>query len=192
MTTNIYKAFVAFQKDAPSIEKNKTTKVRMKSGGEYSFDYADLSEILDKCRPILSKHGLAVTQILNETDKGTELNSMLVHESGETIESKVKLPPVHDPQAMGSMITYYRRYSIVALLGLVADEDDDGNSASEKSQSHTVTSRATNLASEKQIELIKKLCQETNTEINGSLLKSLTSQNASKWIEKLNVIKKSL
>lgn len=186
---SIAKAFVAFQKECPNIEKTKITKVKMKSGGEYSFAYADLPEILDKCRPVLSKHGLSVFHIMKEDEKGTILIAKLLHESGESIESSVKLPPVHDPQAMGSMITYYRRYSLVALLGIAADEDDDGNSASDKSQGHTVSDRG---ASEKQIWLIKDLAKKTNTEINENLIKDLTAQNASRWIEKLNgLIKKT-
>ena len=67
------------------------------------------------------------------TDNGTILITRLLHESGELIESEMVLPHNADPQRYGSLISYYKRYQLTALLGIATiDEDDDANRASGK------------------------------------------------------------
>jgi len=97
----------------------------------FKSKYADLSSVWDVCRKPLTDNGLAVVQVTEETD-GTviKLCSTLVHESGEFIRSVLCMRPVKlDPQSVGSCLTYMRRYSLSALVG-VCTGDDDGNSAS--------------------------------------------------------------
>lgn len=94
----------------------------------YKSKYASLSALVSCAAPILSENGLSVTQILEED--GT-VETLLLHKSGQWLSSRLKLNPVKsDPQGVGSAITYTRRYSYAAILGLVSDEDDDGNAAS--------------------------------------------------------------
>lgn len=91
--------------------------------------YADLSEIVKVSRPALSKNGLSVTQqIISNDDGGNVLITTLAHNSGQYIESRMRIiPPKSDVQTLGSYITYLRRYSYAALVGIVTgDEDDDG------------------------------------------------------------------
>ena len=94
--------------------------------------YATLQNIVESTRDTLRKHGLAVVQTFNETD-GTyvSLTTTLLHESGEYISGTISMRPTkNDPQSIGGCATYARRYSY-AILGIVADEDDDGNAASQ-------------------------------------------------------------
>lgn len=95
----------------------------------FKNDYADLSEIVNVSRPILTKHGLTIMQCPGMEDGHLTLDSLVLHESGEWIKGVASSPlPKNDPQGVGSATTYLRRYSLAALLGL-AQEDDDGEGA---------------------------------------------------------------
>jgi len=92
--------------------------------------YADLAAIVKASRPALTKHGLSlIQQILSNDDGQTMLHTMLCHNSGQWVESRVRVvPPKNDVQSLGSYITYLRRYSIAALCGIVCCDDDDAES----------------------------------------------------------------
>jgi len=91
--------------------------------------YATLDAIWEHIRKPLTESGLSVTQTLSTLD-GNVLETTLMHSSGEWINGGMILNPVKDdPQGQGSAITYARRYGLSAILGIVADEDDDGNAA---------------------------------------------------------------
>lgn len=95
--------------------------------------YADLASVWEAIREPLSKHGLSVVQALCCDPALLEyvvLDTRLSHSSGEWLEGRIAIKPVkNDPQAVGSAITYMRRYSLQAIAGVAAD-DDDGNAAS--------------------------------------------------------------
>jgi hypothetical protein len=94
--------------------------------------YASLASVWEAARGPLSRNGLAVIQALGVDDRGgVVLTTTLTHSSGEWVESLYPVNPVKpDPQGLGSACTYAKRYSLSALVGIVADEDDDGNEAS--------------------------------------------------------------
>jgi len=97
----------------------------------FKSDYLTLSGILDAVRSPLALNGLAVVQTMKVYEASTLLVTKLLHESGEELSSEMIMPVLQDPQKMGSLITYYKRYQLQALLGIsTADEDDDGNSVS--------------------------------------------------------------
>lgn len=94
----------------------------------FKSSYADLAAVWEVCRNVLPKNGLAVAQTLEEGD-GVRVRTTLMHKSGQWIAGTCALPPVkQDPQAYGSAITYARRYSLAAIVGVIAD-DDDGEAA---------------------------------------------------------------
>ena len=119
-------ALAKAQAEFPPVTRSKTVTVRTKTGGSYTFSYAPLDAILGAVGPALTKHGLALVQMLD----GGALVTLLMHESGASLEGRAPLPPMDDIQSFGSAITYLRRYAIQALLGIAAEEDDDGNRAS--------------------------------------------------------------
>ena len=106
----------------------------------YKSKYADLAGIWDVARGPLTKHGLSIVQTTRAGEDGKPIvETFLLHESGEWISGEMKMNPVRqtkgegfvaadDPQAIGSAITYARRYGLAAIAG-VATEDDDGNAA---------------------------------------------------------------
>ncbi|NCC85460.1 MAG: hypothetical protein EOM03_15230 [Clostridia bacterium] len=96
----------------------------------FKSKYADLAEILNTVRPVLSKHGLAVTQFPAFEAGTAHVETILTHASGEWMSGTCSAPvQKSDPQGVGSALTYLRRYSLAAVCGL-AQEDDDANSAS--------------------------------------------------------------
>ena len=92
--------------------------------------YADLAEIINTVRPILSKHGLSVTQFPSFDGTLAHVETIIAHESGEWMSGTTSSPVQKaDPQGIGSATTYLRRYSLAAVCNL-AQEDDDANAAS--------------------------------------------------------------
>src|SRR6185503_4999668 len=89
----------------------------------FKSKYADLAAIFDASRKPLSANGLAIVQ----TIENGVIHTRLLHTSGQWIASEHPLPMSGRPQEIGSALTYARRYSLSALIGLAADEDDDAN-----------------------------------------------------------------
>lgn len=98
----------------------------------FKSKYAGLNSVWDACREPLKVNGLSVIQGNSVGLDGTVIvETILAHDSGEWIQSELCLPLAkRDPQGVGSAITYGRRYGLAAIIGIVADEDDDGNAAS--------------------------------------------------------------
>lgn len=123
------KALTDFQKAAPPIAKDKTGKIQgegKKGSYEYTYQYADLAGIWDKIRGPLADNGLSVIQSPTTMQGEAALTTMVAHESGQWVEDTMKLNAVQDtPQGQGSAITYGRRYQLCAMLGIVADSDND-------------------------------------------------------------------
>lgn len=98
----------------------------------FKSKYADLASCWDACRVPLAKNGLAVIQVPETTENGLTLITTLAHSSGQWIRGSLPVKPKDDtPQAMGSALTYARRYALTAFIG-IAQVDDDGNAASGK------------------------------------------------------------
>lgn len=94
--------------------------------------YADLGSVIESAKPVISKHGLSVTQLITNDQGWIGVTTMLMHSSGEWIESTMTLPMSEErgksqAQVAGSMVTYIRRYAYGSILGLYTDSDDDGN-----------------------------------------------------------------
>lgn len=93
--------------------------------------YADLAACVEAVIDALNANGIALIQRTHDSDNGVAVETLLVHESGETISGGILHVPAakHDPQGYGSALTYARRYSLMASCG-IAPEDDDANAAS--------------------------------------------------------------
>jgi len=95
-------------------------------------NYASLGAIIATSKPILAKHGLAVTQLVYNEGDQVGVETILMHSSGEHISTRISMATEAEKgksaaQVAGSIITYLRRYSLSSILGLYADEDGDGN-----------------------------------------------------------------
>lgn len=125
-------ALATFQGTIGSVGKDKTANIPTKSGGSYSYSYADLSSIWDAIRKPLSESGLSVVQMPEIGDGMVYVSTLVLHTSGQWIQSTVGTRPADTtPQAIGSAITYLRRYGLGAMLGIVTDVDDDGAAGSQ-------------------------------------------------------------
>ena len=102
----------------------------------FKSKYADLASVWDACRGALSANGLAVIQSPSAEGTRVSVDTLLTHSSGQWMAGTVSVTAKEDtPQAIGSAITYLRRYALQSFVG-VSPEDDDANAASAKS--HTV------------------------------------------------------
>lgn len=121
---HLFKSLAAFQQEVPVIHKGTQG---------FGYSYADLPTIFEKINPLLAKHGLGFTQLLDTKEGVDYIATVIFHiESGETLESKVAIPQVtlkgmNDYQSFGSGVTYFRRYALSSALGLVTDKDTDAS-----------------------------------------------------------------
>lgn len=131
---NLAAALVAVQGELPAIPKTRKAKIPTKSGGSFEYTYADLGDIVHACTPVLVKHGLAISQLVVRDG----LVTMLMHKSGEYITAHASIPPCEDARTLGAWISYQRRYGYSSILGLVTEEDTDGEGASRKAPQSSV------------------------------------------------------
>lgn len=120
------KALSAFQNELDTLPLDREVKVTTTKGGEYRFKYATYAAIVEYVRPILARNKLCYSQLVEHDGSVT---TILMHESGEYISSTLHIQGEKTPQGIGSAITYAKRYALSSILGIVADDDDDGNIA---------------------------------------------------------------
>lgn len=125
----IAKAFVQAQKEfGPALKTATNPHFRSK--------YADLSACVEAVIDALNNNGIALIQNNHPSDDGVIVETVFLHESGETLScGQLHVPASkQDPQGYGSALTYARRYSLMAACG-IAPEDDDGNAGAKSMQS---------------------------------------------------------
>lgn len=178
----------------PTIGKEKTV-----TGAKFSYDYAPIEHIQEVVHPILDKHELTYSQMVGESDKGPTLTTLIAHISGQYMESTapVMVGSNADSQDFGGALSYQKRYSLVAALGLIlTNEDDDGLKASGKTG--TITQKPKNHAPPPKLpvgdipedEMVSNDIGEYAIKFgkhSGKKLKSINPQdlmNYMSWIEK--------
>lgn len=130
-TNEIAAALAKAQGTIQPPQKNRTATVTMKDNkGKYTFNYCDLSDVIESVRGPLAANGISVCHSVVENEKGFLLETTLFHVSGQFLGTTYPLNLNGNAQANGSEITYARRYSLSMLVGVAAEEDDDGNGAS--------------------------------------------------------------
>ena len=120
----------------------------------FKSKYVPLENVVDSITQAANKHGLSFTQFPSSDENGNvTVGTMVMHESGEWIEyDPICLKPVkNDPQAVGSAITYAKRYALSAIFGITSDNDDDGNEATQlgKTASKTIQKKQVSTTSNK-------------------------------------------
>ena len=116
----IAKALAKFQSEVS--DPNRT-----KENAFLKSKYVTLDSLLQAVRPVLANNGLSFLQVPFTSADVVSVTTMLLHESGEWLESDPFTLPLmkNDPQGVGSVVTYARRYSLSSILGVAWDEDDD-------------------------------------------------------------------
>lgn len=125
-TDKIFTAFAKFQGELCNSSKAKQG---------HGYKYSDLAECINTAKVPLESNGLAVTQLLGESDRGVTLTTMLTHSSGQWLRSSYVMATAvlqggggkNPAQVMGSGITYARRYAYAAILGMAQEDDDAAN-----------------------------------------------------------------
>jgi hypothetical protein len=126
---NLAAALALLQTKLPRITKSETANV-VSQKGSYSYTYAGLADVSAQVLPLLGAVGLSFMARPTFDDNGRYvLVCTLMHTSGESREGTYPLPASGTPQALGSAMTYGRRYTLCAMTGVAPDEDDDGAAA---------------------------------------------------------------
>jgi methionine aminopeptidase len=174
--TEISKALLAIQKEIETIKKNAVNPF-------YNSQYATLDEILEIVKPICNKNGVSLVQDIN----GLQISTMLIHESGEWIQQEgLTLPnEKNTAQGAGSAVTYGRRYSLSAMLGIATEQDDDGNGAQKPQQSQNYKNKLDFKEVQKELDACKNI-----DEINN--YSKILSQEFTNLSEKQNEALKSM
>lgn len=115
---NIYTQLFEAKKEIGTISKDSRNPF-------FKSKYFDINKVLEVIEPILQKHEILLLQPLKD---GIVTTILITKDGKSSVESSMQLPPINDPQKLGSAITYFRRYTLQSLLGLQA-EDDDANLA---------------------------------------------------------------
>ena len=148
-TVEITKSLVAVQKAMVPVKKSADNPF-------FHSKYAPLDKVAPQALKLLGENDIAVIQPVTHIDGTSALSTCLLHTSGEYIVSTQPLILDKDnPQGQGSAITYARRYGLMSMIGMVADEDNDGNSASVPTVSNA-RGPATKGATAKQIDWMRK------------------------------------
>lgn len=114
---------------AAQAELKNPEKKREADTGKYKYKYADIGDVLETVLPILAKHGISMTQPTIIRDGSIILKTVLTH-NGQSIESEYPVCSLNgNHQAMGSAMTYARRYALTSLIGIAAVDDTDGEGA---------------------------------------------------------------
>jgi len=100
-----------------------------KTNPHFKSSYADLSSVLNAVRPVLSKNGISIMQLTNLEESGLVLYTRLTHSSGQWIESVYPVTASGKHQEIAASLTYAKRLSLSAIVGVAGEDDDDGNAA---------------------------------------------------------------
>lgn len=163
--------------------------------------YADLASVVKASRPVLAKNGLSVIQrTLTGEDGKVYMHARLCHASGQWIESIMEVrPPKADIQALGSHLTYLRRYLYSSLVGVVtSDEDDDGEVAMKAPRAGKIEEDNNGKISKAQLQVLSQelsahgeLVESILKGFNISKLADLPAKKYSGCIERIRDIKRA-
>lgn len=131
-----------------------------KTNPHFKSKYADLASVRDAVTPHLAANGLSLVQTTMPGNGSMLVVTSLIHASGQWISSEY--PVIHDvnkPQAMGSALTYARRYSISCICGIASEEDDDANEATNHAKTLEVK-----LIDETQFRYLKDLIEKAEAD----------------------------
>lgn len=192
----ISEALVAALAEIQNPEKSSEAKVQTKTGGSYSYRYEQLSEILAMARPIFGRHGLAIQHDITNENGHVKVRVVFTHKSGQVIEGLwLTLPAGNTPQETGGAVTYARRYTLTAMLG-IAGEDDDAQALPTSQPARTAVSNGTNgKANQQQLNYLHTLVtdlaftdaqrNELKAKYQVQSTKDLTKEQASEIIDSL-------
>lgn len=171
--SELYTALVKFQGEMKPVIKDAVNP-------HFRSKFADLSGIIQAISPVLAKNGLGFLQTMRVDGERNILLTKIIHTSGQSELSEIIIPPQNDPQKLGALITYLKRYQLQAALG-IPTEDDDAETVSAPMREKSDIPNQPFPPTEKQIAMLKSLGQQKG--VSGSVPK--TAKEASELIGKL-------
>ena len=183
-TSEIFKALVKAQAEMGNAKKNSKNPF-------FKSSYSDLESVINAIKEPLNNSGLAVLQSMGTRKSGTQyVETVVLHTSGQWIRSRtnVVIAKERDPQAMGSAVTYAKRYGLQALL-LIPSVDDDGEAAMQRNKPLENTTKVLSMENE-----IKSYIERDNLNLNKMLewvgsksktIKGLTVPEQAKLLKEL-------
>ena len=198
---NIAEAMVKIQSEMPVVPFDKTN--------DYAgYRYATLGKVIDISNPVMAKYGVSICQMVISEDGNVGIETYLMHTSGEWISSKVTLAIEPEKgkskaQVAGSYISYLRRYSLAAAIGIYTDEDNDGNKpeptrkptrAKPEAQANddimTIerASKVTNSEGTPYVDIASDVLQRMVIGINKGLQNSIDDEKRAEYLEKKQAI----
>lgn len=180
--TEIAKALAKFQSEVS--DPNRT-----KENAFLKSKYVTLDSLLQAVRPVLANNGLSFLQVPFTGTDVVSVTTMLLHESGEWLESDPFTLPLmkKDPQGVGSVVTYARRYSLSSILGVAWDEDDDAQSNNETELTKQILHEVTELVKVKDIpnETVSSYIKTTFNKPSSKLLDLTELKQVKSWLVSL-------
>lgn len=180
--TEIAKALAKFQSEVS--DPNRT-----KENAFLKSKYVTLDSLLQAVRPVLANNGLSFLQVPFTGSDVVSVTTMLLHESGEWLESDPFTLPLmkKDPQGVGSVVTYARRYSLSSILGVAWDEDDDAQSNNETELTKQILHEVTEIVKVKGVpnETVASYIKSTFNKSSSKLLDLTELKQVKSWLMSL-------
>lgn len=181
VTTALYAALAAAQADMPAVEKTGRNP-------HFKSKHVTLDHLIAMTRPVLNKHGLTIVQLPARAEDGMPvLRTIITHVGGGSIDDEAPLlPDKVGMQALGSAITYMRRYAWAAACGIASEEDDDGQGASTgKAAPETVLPPA-NPAQKKKLNMLVGTMRDKKQITTEQLWQAMRPQTLFDWPQQLS------
>lgn len=178
MENNLYTRFMQVLNEVPNFVTDETAQA-----GNRTYKYLNLATILKTIKPVFEKHGLAFSQRVTFTNEGEArqvigtVETIIFDDKDLMVACSYPFFVTGDPQQVGSAITYARRYSLYAVLGIFPDKDDDGAYAKQR---YETADRP--ISAEQYADLVKAMdAHNIPSEARGEFINSVLSRQVRGW-----------
>lgn len=178
MENNLYTRFMKVLNEVPNFVTDETAQA-----GNRTYKYLNLATILKTIKPVFEKHGLAFSQRVTFSNEGESrqvigtVETIIFDDKDLMVACSYPFFVTGDPQQVGSAITYARRYSLYAVLGIFPDKDDDGAYAKQR---YETADRA--ISAEQYADLVKALnAHNIPSEARGDFINNTLNRQVRGW-----------
>lgn len=178
MENNLAAKFMGVLNEVPNFVTDETAQA-----GNRTYKYLNLATILKTIKPVFEKHGLAFSQrvTFDNTGEGRQVigtvETIIFDDEEEMVACSYPFFVTGDPQQVGSAITYARRYSLYAVLGIFPDKDDDGAYAKQR---YETADRA--ISAEQYADLVKAMdAHNIPSEARGEFINGVLNRQVRGW-----------
>lgn len=177
-TNNLSNKFMQVLNEVPNFVTDETAQA-----GNRTYKYLNLATILKTIKPVFEKHGLAFSQRVTFSNEGEArqvigtVETIIFDSEEQMVACSYPFFVTGDPQQVGSAITYARRYSLYAVLGIFPDKDDDGAYAKQR---YETADRA--ISAEQYVDLVKALnAHNIPSEARGEFINNTLNRQVRGW-----------